>query len=103
MTGSDAELVWIDEAFLLERDVQPWNELPLWAPDRPQFAGVWAVDSSAAVRTGLACRPVSESLRDTWAWLRGGGAASPMAHRDFPDSGIEPDKERTILDAWLAG
>src|SRR5207249_4838220 len=29
VTGSDARFVWVDEAFLLERGVRPWIELPL--------------------------------------------------------------------------
>ncbi len=100
-TGSGAELVWVDDDFLLERRVQPWNELPLWAPDTPEFAGVWATDSSAALRAGLTCRPVTESVRDTWAWLRERGDISPMTHQGLPETGIDPGKEHAVVDAWL--
>jgi 2'-hydroxyisoflavone reductase len=30
--GGQATLTWVDEAFLLERGVVPFNELPLWVP-----------------------------------------------------------------------
>lgn len=101
VTDSDAEPVWIDEDFLLDREVQPWVELPLWAPDKPDFAGVWATDSSAARREGLVCRPFTESVRDTWAWLRDDPGVAPMTHEGMPETGIDPYKERSIMDAWL--
>ena len=32
-TGSDAELVWVDEADLAAAGVQPWTQLPCWVPE----------------------------------------------------------------------
>ena len=34
-----AQIVWEDAAFLLERGVEPWSDMPLWLPD-PQYAGL---------------------------------------------------------------
>ena len=99
-TGSETEPVWVPDDFLLDHDVQPWSELPLWAPDNPEFAAVWDADSTAAQRAGLTCRPVTASIQDTWAWLRQGGTASPMTHRGMPEKGIAPAKERGIIAAW---
>lgn len=100
-TGSGAELVWADDGFLTEHGARPWDELPLWTPGTAEFGAVWDADSSAAVRAGLDCRPVAESVRDTWAWLDDGGAPSPKTHQGVPAKGIEPSKERSILDDWL--
>lgn len=98
-TGSDAELVWTDDAALLEAEVQPWVELPLWAPDRPDWQGVWRADSSKAEAAGLRCRPVAETVRDTWAWLRNGGAAKVTYTQGASGDplGIAPEKELRIL------
>ncbi|WP_436762016.1 NAD-dependent epimerase/dehydratase family protein [Streptosporangium sp. V21-05] len=96
VTGSDAEFVWADDRFLLDREVQPWTEFPLWAPDSPDFAAVWSPSSAKALATGLTCRPVAETVRDTWAWLRD----VPPAERVFGRHGIDPEKEARILAEW---
>src|SRR5439155_12391517 len=46
-TGSDARFSWVDEAFLLERGVQPWDELPIWVP--ASHAGMLQADVARAV------------------------------------------------------
>jgi 2'-hydroxyisoflavone reductase len=102
-TGSDAELVWVDDAFLLEREVGPWTELPLWTPDAAGFAGTWLPSSAKALAAGLSCRPVAETVQDTWAWLSTEAPdVLPRYRNTTPDQGIDPDKERAILEAWAA-
>lgn len=102
VTGSDVEFVWVDDAFLLERKVQPWTELPLWVPDTPEFANVWAPSSAKALAAGLRCRPIAETVRDTWEWLR----EIPVERRSFGSGplahGIDSGKEAEILAAWAA-
>lgn len=100
-TGAGAQPVWIDDEFLLQHDVGVWDELPLWAPARPDFAGAWLASSDKALAAGLACRPVEESLRDTWAWLSGEDAPGRLpSYRPSPTRGLAEDKERRILQAW---
>jgi 2'-hydroxyisoflavone reductase len=102
VTRSNAELVWVGDDFLLEHGVEPWTELPLWTPDRSEFAGLWLPSSAKAAAAGLTCRPVSETVRDTWAWLSATDGEALLRYRDTtPDHGIDADKERTILDAWV--
>lgn len=101
VTGSDAEFVWVKDRFLLEREVRPWTELPLWAPDDPDSAGVWLPSSAKAHAAGLRGRPVTETVRDTWAWLRD----IPEAERSFGKHGIgrhgiDPEKEAGLLAEW---
>ena len=38
--GAALELRWIPDGVLLAAGVKPWLELPMWAPDTPEFAGV---------------------------------------------------------------
>lgn len=90
-TGANASPVWMDEGFLLSQGVQPWSELPLWIPDGPDTAGFWAVSGASAKAAGLRTRPIEESVRDTWQWLRSGGKARW--------SGLSSDKERQVLTA----
>ncbi|MFP8959123.1 NAD-dependent epimerase/dehydratase family protein [Streptomyces nanhaiensis] len=90
-TGGEAQLVWAPDKLLLDHGVQQWTELPLWRTS----AGVWRVESTRAQATGLVCRPLSETVEDTWAWLRGGGM--PVEHPRWAEHGITPEKEAMIL------
>ena len=74
-TGSGARLHWVPDDVLVAHDVEPWDELPLWIPAETG-AGTWAVGTERAQAAGLRCRPVAETVADTWAWLRDGGAAA---------------------------
>ncbi len=97
-TGSDASFVWIPDAWLVERGVRQWTELPLWRT----HAGVWAVDSDRAWRAGLACRPLAETVRDTWRWMRCGDT-SPSGEGESSrgaDHGLSPDREEALLGSW---
>jgi 2'-hydroxyisoflavone reductase len=97
--GGDARLTWVEDDFLLAHDVETWTELPLWSPTGEDAANVWNADTSAAARTGLSCRPVSETVADTWAWMQADDVQPGEAGR-FGGNGIDADKERRILAAW---
>lgn len=94
-TGSDAELVWIGEAELAAEGVQPWTQLPCWVPEGGEFAGFLETDASRAARTGLRCRPVEETVADTWAWLRRAGMPAPRSDRG--PVGLSADLEQRLL------
>lgn len=76
VTGGAGHLAWTPAELLIEHDVKQWTELPLWRT----HAGVWAVDSAKAIAAGLRCRPVRETIADTWAWMRADGR--PLAVRN---------------------
>ncbi|PZS30645.1 MAG: NAD-dependent epimerase [Pseudonocardiales bacterium] len=98
-TGSDASFVWVDDAFLMSQEVEPWLELPYWLPAE-SCPGAEDVDTSAAEAAGLTCRPVPETVRDTWAWLRDSGP--PPQRSDRPAPGIDDNRERSVIFAWRA-
>jgi 2'-hydroxyisoflavone reductase len=106
--GSDAQLTWVEDDFLLAHDVEPWTELPLWMPLGQDGDHVWDADTSGAAKTGLSCRPVSETVRDTWAWMRADDVQPDDVAGRFGGSGVggtngmDADKERCILAAWHA-
>lgn len=96
-TGSDAELVWVDDAVLAAAGVEPWTQLPCWVPETEDFAGYLEADVSRAAATGLVCRPVGETVADTWAWLQQCGM--PVQRPDRPVHGLSPGLEQLLLDS----
>jgi 2'-hydroxyisoflavone reductase len=107
VTDADAGLTWVDDEFLLAREVESWTELPLWMPPGQGGDGAWAADTSGAARTGLVCRPVSETVRDTWAWMQDENITPDVSDGRFGTglsgpNGIEAAKEQRILAEWHA-
>jgi 2'-hydroxyisoflavone reductase len=81
------DVVWADEAFLLERDVEPWADLPVWIPagdpDRRYFL---QADVSRAVAAGLTFRPLEEAAREVPEWTG--------------EAGLSPEREAELLAEW---
>ncbi|MEV4106391.1 NAD-dependent epimerase/dehydratase family protein [Nonomuraea sp. NPDC049695] len=102
VTGSDAEFVWVENEFLVEQGAGLWVELPLWGgPPSEETANFWSVPTAEAQAAGLRTRPVAETVRDTWAWLR----EIPEEQRVYgvkSTHGMAPEKEDAILAAWAA-
>ncbi|MEU0688449.1 NAD-dependent epimerase/dehydratase family protein [Streptomyces uncialis] len=91
VTGSDGRLVWAPDDVLNDAQVRQWTELPLWRT----HAGVWNIESDRARQAGFTCRPLSDTVRDTWRWLSGGGM--PVEHPRWAKHGIDPAKEAALL------
>ena len=93
--GTEPEFTWVDQEFLAGHDVEPWagpSALPLWLP-LPEYEGLMAHDPAPPLRAGLRPRPVSETARDTLAWLRSGHG---------PATGLSRTAEAAVLRAWHA-
>lgn len=90
-TGSDARLVWVPPEVIMAAGIAPWTELPVWVPPGEEYAGLHDADVSAAYAAGLTCRPVEQTVADTWQWLQ---AEDPPARRGH---GLDPDREREVL------
>lgn len=88
VSGSDARVTWVPDAFLLEHEVGEWMELPLWLAD-PAFSAADRVDVSRAVTAGLEFRPLAETVRGTLE------LASTV-----DGVGLTPEREATLLSAW---
>ncbi|MEL6715256.1 MAG: NAD-dependent epimerase/dehydratase family protein [Planctomycetota bacterium] len=88
--GTEANLVWADDAFLLEQEVQPWMGLPLWIP----AGGRNLYSCERALEAGHTFRPIDETARDTLAWA---------TENRGPDhrwrAGISREKEAEVLAA----
>jgi hypothetical protein len=76
--------------------VAPWTELPIWLPPTGEYAGLHDGGVSAAFAAGLTCRPVSETVADTWAWLQAEGLPAP-AHPERGAIGMDAAAEARLL------
>ena len=95
---SNARVIWVDEAFLLERGVQPWAGLPLWPGS--ETGGIFAIDTRKAQETGLECRPLPATIRDTFEWAKHIDASrNPNAN---PNVGLTREREAELLQEWRA-
>ncbi|MEU6712944.1 NAD-dependent epimerase/dehydratase family protein [Nonomuraea sp. NPDC046802] len=92
-TGVPAVLEWVPHTFLQAQGVREWTELPLWRP----YTGTWRVDAARARAAGLTCRPLAETVADTWEWLQTGPA---LDHERAAELGITPEREAAVLAAW---
>jgi 2'-hydroxyisoflavone reductase len=93
--GAEAEIVWVDPAFLVEHGVGEWMELPLWLVEE-QYRSMLSVDAEPAVAAGLTTRPLEDTVRDTLEWVRSGEAPAD------PPAGLDREKEEAVLDEWLS-
>lgn len=100
-----ARLSWVDEDFVLAQGVAPWSDLPVWLPCAS--AAMHQVDVARARASGLVCRPLAHTLRDTADWVAAQeaqemqpvqtGAATAPAR---PAVGLAPEREAALLQAW---
>jgi 2'-hydroxyisoflavone reductase len=96
VSGSDARFTWVSEEWLREAGVAPWSELPLWVPEREENAGFSSIDCRQAFAAGLTFRPLTDTVRDTLAWV-----ADLPADRE-PRAGLKPEREQELLAGWKA-
>src|SRR5258706_3316823 len=69
-TGSHANLIWVQPAVIEAAGIQPWTELPVWAPPHGEAAALPKRNVDAIIAAGLACRPVQGSMAHTRTWLQ---------------------------------
>jgi nucleoside-diphosphate-sugar epimerase len=98
ISGSDAAFTWVSDAFLLANDVVPYTEVPLWLPGEDGYP---FIDTSRGIASGLTFRPIAETIRDVLE--RSGGYDRRIVHstgRARPHAGLDPGRERHLLDLW---
>ncbi|MEU5362726.1 NAD-dependent epimerase/dehydratase family protein [Streptomyces sp. NPDC005925] len=103
VTGGRAELRWTGPEVILAAGIAPWTELPVWVPPGSDMHdALHAADVSRAVAAGLRCRPVADTVADTWAWLRERGGTAPQ-RPGRPRPGLDPEVEARILAEGVPG
>ncbi len=88
--GVEARPHWTGPDGLLEANVTPWTELPLWLP-LETHAGLLSVDNSAARAAGLTLRPASETINATMKW------AMTLMHDRERKAGMAAEREAELL------
>jgi 2'-hydroxyisoflavone reductase len=92
VAGSPAELVWVDDEFLLGQGVTPFTDLPLWLPG--PTSAMMQVSIDKALDAGLTFRPLEETVKDTLAW-------DNFREADFQRvNGINLQREIGLLELW---
>jgi nucleoside-diphosphate-sugar epimerase len=95
-TGGRPDFVWVPAETVAAAGIQPWTELPVWLPPGEDRDLLHCGDVSKALRAGLRCRDVTETVADTWAWLRSLPGAAPQ-RADRPTVGLDPEVEARVL------
>ena len=96
VTGSDAELAWLTPEQIEAAGVNGWTDFPIWAPPTGELAGLHEGDTSAAAAAGLVCRPIAETISDTWAWLQTEGLPPRPVGR-AGQLGLTDEQEQILL------
>ncbi len=95
VTHSTAQFEWVEEEFLLEHDVQPFTEMPLWIPGQQGLA-LGTINIQRALIAGLKLRKVEETVEDTLEWAQ----TLPDDHEWR--AGMDRKREAELLQAWYA-
>ncbi|MFJ4436309.1 NAD-dependent epimerase/dehydratase family protein [Streptomyces sp. NPDC088923] len=99
VTGSDAVLRWLSPEQVEAAGIEPWTELPVWCPPGEMHGAMHTADVSRTVAAGLRCRPVGETVADTWGWVRDGlGEVMPGRTNPRAALGLEAGKEAEALE-----
>jgi nucleoside-diphosphate-sugar epimerase len=98
VTGSEASLRWLSPEQILAAGIEPWSDLPVWLPPGEMHDTMHRGDVAKALAAGLTCRPVGDTVADTWAWLTSIGGVAPQ-RPDRPPVGLDPDLEQRLLAA----
>ena len=85
--GSKAVFHWVNEEFLLDNEIAPWTDLPLWLPESMN-ADETNIDR--ALREGLILRPLEETIRDIVKWL-------PLKNNVKLKAGLTREREAELL------
>ncbi|HEX6719657.1 MAG TPA: NAD-dependent epimerase/dehydratase family protein [Pyrinomonadaceae bacterium] len=95
-SDSDAAFTWVTEDFLLQEQVAPWSELPLWLPEEaaPHLKGFMFINPEKAIAVGLTYRSLRDTIADTLTWYQTNRA------NDVLKAGLDRDKERALLYKW---
>ncbi|GAA2730203.1 reductase [Actinocorallia aurantiaca] len=95
-TGSSPDLRWLSPEQVEAAGVEPWSDLPIWLPPGGLHDTMHQGNPAKALAHGLTCRPVTETVSATWAWMRSSGWTTPdvvFGRR----VGLTPAQEEALL------
>jgi 2'-hydroxyisoflavone reductase len=88
---NNPEFVKADDQWLLDNEVQPWMEIPLWIPDDAGRA-LMQVSIAKAVKHGINFRSLRDTVKDTLNWY-------DQINGDDQEwnAGLKPEKEAELV------
>lgn len=91
--GNTTTLVEASEEFLLDHEISPWSDLPLWLPH--DYNAMHTTNVSKAIGDGLTYRPITETVKDTLAWYKDErGLDDPLK------GSLAPEREAELIAEW---
>jgi len=98
VTSTPLSFTWVDTDFLLDRDVRPYTQLPLWMPARGNRVGFNRFDLTRSLQAGIKYRPLAVTAHDTLEYHY---TRSPERRASLRN-GLPEERERELLAAWHA-
>ncbi len=98
VTSTKVSFTWVDTDFLLEREVRPYADMPVWRPARGNQAGFQRFNISTSLAAGLKFRPLAVTAADTLEWHK----TRPAEQQAKLRTGLAPEREVEILAEWHA-
>jgi len=92
--GSDAELVWVDAAFLREHDLPA---LTYWTDPIDDFLGMMQVNGDRAFAAGFTMRPLARTALETLSWFN-----AQDADRQELRAGLSAEREAELIAIFRA-
>lgn len=92
-TEGTATPVYASNEWLVEQGVRQWTEIPLWRTN----PGTWQVDGAKAAAAGFTCRPLRQTVLDTWT---GYLEQQPVYHPRQDEHGMDPAREEHLVRLW---
>jgi len=88
------DITWIENEWLLDHDVTPWMEMPLWIPN-DEGAALMQVNIDHAKNKGMTFRPLSQTIKDLADWYD-----SISGDNQEWGAGMSSDKEKELLKTY---
>lgn len=98
VTTAAVSFTWVDTDFLLERDVRPYSDMPLWMPARANRAGFQRFDLTRPLAHGIRYRPLAVTARDTLEYHY----SRPEERQAELRAGMDSEREAKLLAEWHA-
>jgi len=98
ITASPVSFTWADTDFLLDREIRPYSDMPLWVPARGETAGFQRFDLTKPLAMGIKYRPLAVTAKDTLDYHY----SRPLERQQQMRPGISAEREQELLAAWHA-
>jgi 2'-hydroxyisoflavone reductase len=96
VTGADTKITWASPEFLEKHEIigekAKGNYMPIWQSAAGEDAGICLASNVRAVKKGLKCRRVEDTIQDTLAWQK-----TRPADKQKLRAGLTPEMEAELL------